>query len=416
MGDTSLLEDVYIPLRPILIISRIFGIAPFSFTKIQKSPRISIRYGHIDIVCVSLWTLGYFISGCYNVYQLMLYGTYFPEKIRLLSIINDISVSSTAIATLIASISFNRRKLPCVLLKLTNVDEMIGRQKLKNIYKSTRLEIVREMIVLVLLTILIHIIGYFIKSDGTFASFIQISIGSSIITVNIFVTLLYTDLIRILKYRYKYIIEDLEEHFKVKDMSVSTDFKAQNRNYLFNLYKEFPLCSTVRSNSLSVLSESYKIHILRYVYIQLYDSVGLVNSYFGIPILFEVLTVIVSSVTALYCGVYFLRAGHGDIRAAIIVFYMIFYGVQFLTAFAWLVICCHTNSAEANRGVISIQRIIGSSKVKHETSVELEKLSSQLDRMKVQFTACGFFSLNLPILCTAIGLILTYILIAVQIS
>jgi hypothetical protein len=144
--------------------------------------------------------------------------------------------------------------------------------------------------------------------------------------------------------------------------------------------------------------------------------VVLLNSYFGIPILFEILTVIVSSVTALYSGVYFLRAGHGYIRAGVIAFYMIFYGIQFLTGFAWFVICCHTTSAEANRGVVSIQRIMVCSKVKHETSVELEKLSSQLDKMNVQFTAYGFFSLNLPILCTAIGLILTYILIAVQIN
>jgi hypothetical protein len=305
-----------------------------------------------------------------------------------------------------------------MLLKLTNVDELIGRHEIKNIYKRTRLEIMKEMVVLALSTICMHLFGYYIQYDGTFVSFIQISIASLVITINIFISLLYTYFIRILKCRYKYIIEDLEEHFKVKDTAVTADFKAQNRSYLFNVfsYKDFPLYSTTRSNSLSVPSESYKIHTLRYVYIQLYDSVALLNSYFGIPVLFEILTVIVSSVCALYCGPYFLRAGDGDIKTGIIASYMIFYGVQFLIAFGWLVICCHTTSAEANRGVVSIQRIISCSKVKHETSVELEKLSCQLDKMKVQFTACGFFSLNLPILCTVIGAILTYILIVVQMN
>jgi hypothetical protein len=121
-------------------------------------------------------------------------------------------------------------------------------------------------------------------------------------------------------------------------------------------------------------------------------------------------------VSALYTGVYFLRTGDGDVMTGIVACYIILFGVQFLTAFAWLVICCHTTSAEANRGVVSIQRIIACSKVKHETSVELEKVSNQLDKMKVQFTACGLLSLNLPILCTLIGVILTYILIAVQIN
>ncbi|PNF21447.1 hypothetical protein B7P43_G13500 [Cryptotermes secundus] len=345
----------------------------------------------------------------------MFYEFYLPEKIRLLSIISDIFVYSTGIVTLITSIFFNRRKLPCMLLKLTKVDEMIGPHKIKNIYKDTRLFIVRGIPVFLLLTTLIYLLGYFIRRDGTFANFAQIYVGSSVITINIFITLLYTDLIRILNYRYKYIIDDLEEHFKVKDMAVITDFKVPNPNYLFYC-KDFPLYPTVRSNSLSVSSDSCKIDILRYVYVQLYDSVILLNSYFGIPILFEILTVIVSNVTALYSGLYFLRASHGDIKAGVIAFYMVFYGVQFLTAFAWFVTCCHNTSAEANRGVTSIQRIMGCSKVNHETSVELEKLSSQLDKMKVQFTACGFFSLNLPLLCTAIGLILTYILIAVQIN
>jgi hypothetical protein len=418
MVDTSLLEDVYIPIKPLFIISRIFGITPFSFAKIQKDKPIGIRYRHTDIICVSLWTIGYFSSGCYCVQSLIYYASQIPGKMSLLLIINAISMHATGIATLITSISLNRRKIPCMLLKLMNVDEMIEHYEIRNIYERTRLEIVREMVVLVLSGILIYLISYYTQCDGTLISIIHISMENCVITFNILITLLYADLIRILKYRYKYIIEDLEEYFKMKDTAESTDFKTQNDHYLSRVfyYKDLPLYSKRQSNSLGVSSESYKIHTLRYVYIQLYDSVMLLNSYFGIPILFEILTVMVTSVSALYGGVYYLRTSDGNIKTGILACYLIFFGFLFLINFAWLVICCHATSAEANRSMISIQRIAACSNVKHETSIELDKLSRQLDKMKVQFTACGFFSLNLPLLCTIIGGILTYILIAVQIT
>jgi hypothetical protein len=301
-----------------------------------------------------------------------------------------------------------------MLLKLMKVDEMIERQGMRR----TKLEITRNIVVLVLISAVIHSIGYVAQWDWTFLSFVHVSVENFVMTCNLLITVLYADLTRILKCRYKYIIEYLEEYFKVEGAPVSTDCVGFSRNYLPNMFycKDFPIFRTTQPSSLSVSSELYKIRMLRYVYIQLFDCVGLLNSYFGIPILFSVLTVMLTSVCALYGGVYFLRTGDGDIEFGILACFMILLGVQFLISFVWLVTCCHATSAEADRGAVSIQRITACSMVKHETSAELEKLSSQLEKMKVQFTACGFVSLNLPLLCTLIGGILTYILIAVQIT
>jgi hypothetical protein len=325
---------------------------------------------------------------------------------------------STGIATLITSISFNRRKLPSMLLKLMNVDEMVERHGIKNIYKRTRLEVTRNILALVLIATVIHLIGYVAQCDWTFLSVLHVSVENFVMTFNILITVLYAHLTRILKCRYKYIIEDLEEYFKVDGAPVSTDCVGFSRNYLPNMFycKDFTLFRATRPSSLSMSSESYKIRMLRYVYIQLFDCVGLLNSYFGIPILFAILTVMLTSVSALYGGVYFLQIGDGDVNLAILASFMILLGVQFLISFAWLVTCCHATSAEAGRGAVSVQRITACSELQRETSAELEKLSSQLDKMKVQFTACGFFTLNLPLLCTLIGGILTYILIAVQMT
>jgi hypothetical protein len=416
MEHTSAVEDVYIPLKPLLTISRIFGITPFSFTRQHKVDGVTISYEFLDIIFVCMWIFGHFVSGCYSVYGVM-QNSELPENILILLIINVMSIHSTVIITLITSTSVNRRKLPSMLYKLINIDQTIGYKKVANTYRRTRLQTVTKTLLLVLALIFIYSLNYYTQGDGTLISVMQMSFENLAITFNTLMIITFADLARTLKCRYKYIVEDLEEYFEVKRAILRTNFKAQNRTSSSNtlFYKQGPL-ALVPSDLLSEFNESYKIRKLRFVYIQLYDCVALLNSYFGIPILFEILLVMVTSVSALYGGFYFLRVGNSDFKMNILGYYLISFGILFLAKFVWLIICCHDVTEEANRGVISIQRINTCCNVKRETALELDKLSAQMMNMRVQFSACGFISLGLPILCTTFGGILTYILIMVQMT
>jgi hypothetical protein len=77
---------------------------------------------------------------------------------------------------------------------------------------------------------------------------------------------------------------------------------------------------------------------------------------------------------------------------------------------------CDEAAHEANRGVICIQRAKASPHTRQDAVIELEKLSSQLKDMKVEFSVCGLILLNFPFLCTFAGGIFTYILIMVQLN
>jgi hypothetical protein len=417
MEHTSAVEDVYIPLKPLLTISRIFGITPFSFTRQHKVDGITISYEFLDIIFVCMWIFGHFVSGCYSVYGLM-QSSELSEKILILLTINVISIHSTVIITLITSTSVNRRKLPSMLYKLINIDQMIGYKKVTNTYRRTRLQTVTKIVLLVLAQILIYSLNYYTRGDGTFINVMHMSFENVAITFNTLTIITFADLALTLKCRYKYIVEDLEEYFEVKRAILTTNFKAQNRNSSSNtlFYKQSPLALISPSELLSEFNESYKIRKLRFVYIQLYDCVALLNSYFGIPILFEILLVMVTSVSALYGGYHYLRVGDSDFKMRILGYYLISFGILFLAKFVWLIICCHDVTEEANRCVISIQRINTCCNVRRETALELDKLSAQMTNMRVQFSACGFISLGLPILCTTFGGILTYILIMVQMA
>jgi hypothetical protein len=71
---------------------------------------------------------------------------------------------------------------------------------------------------------------------------------------------------------------------------------------------------------------------------------------------------------------------------------------------------------EANKGMVYIQRTTACSNMKYGTQLQLQTLSNQLRDMKVEFTACGFFVLNLPLLGTIVCGILTYIVIMIQLE
>jgi hypothetical protein len=79
-----------------------------------------------------------------------------------------------------------------------------------------------------------------------------------------------------------------------------------------------------------------------------------------------------------------------------------------------MIACCHNAKQEGKRGLICVERVTACPNTKYSTVLELQALSHQLEHMKIEFTACGFFVLNLPLLGTVIGGIFTYILIMIQ--
>jgi hypothetical protein len=145
----------------------------------------------------------------------------------------------------------------------------------------------------------------------------------------------------------------------------------------------------------------------------------LISSHFGVPILFHILSVMVTCVLMFYSAFHFIHsavANSEGVTTYILSCYLMFWGIVYVTPFVWLVISCDETAHVANRGVIYIQRIKASPYTGHDAITELEKLSSQLKDMKVEFSVCGLFVLSLPFLCTFVGGIFTYIIIMVQLN
>jgi hypothetical protein len=165
--------------------------------------------------------------------------------------------------------------------------------------------------------------------------------------------------------------------------------------------------------------ETCGIHELRIAFIELYDAVTLINSQFGIPILLQITALLTVSVTVFYRGLYTFNTTDTsvhDFNTYIKQFLTIFLTLMYASYFAWLMVVCHRGMQEANKGILYIHRITACPNINYGTLLKLQTLSNQLKDMKVEFTACGFFVLNLPLLGKVICGIFTYILIMVQLE
>ena len=149
------------------------------------------------------------------------------------------------------------------------------------------------------------------------------------------------------------------------------------------------------------------IHLLRQIYSELYDITCLLNDTYGIPILATVCCMLTGVVFCLYEGLlYFNMFGGLDL----------IYGITFMVLFFKVTFFCHTATNKARSSRILVEKLLLEGKCRNESVKQLKMFSLQLQAMKSEYTACGFFSLNLRLFISIVSVIATYIVILVQIK
>jgi hypothetical protein len=404
-------ENIYIPLKPLFIIARIFGIADIQFFNRNNNEERKTRFQHIILAC--LWNTAFLIAMYYSVY--LVANNYFgyPDKVNTTLIACYITFFATNIVTSVSS-SVNRKKIAGILQKLMDIDELIKDTDTTEFCRKTKNEVLRQIAALLLVIIIAFPLEIYYRSDGTLRYILCRGLEFLICSLNVVTLLLYINIVRMMRHRYKTIFESLENYVKI--ICIST---IKNTNQFLLLQGGCCEQPNVWSSSLQLLNRSNHVQTLRLLYIEMYDTVQLIASHFGAPVLFQTLSVMVTSVLLFYGAFHFIHNADANIHVVetyVATCYFIFRGVLYVTPFVWLVISCDAAAHEANRGVVYIQRVKASPHTGHDVVMKLENLSSQLKDMKVEFSVCGLVVLNLQFLCTFVGGIFTYILIMVQLN
>jgi hypothetical protein len=272
--------------------------------------------------------------------------------------------------------------------------------------------------------IFLFTVGYFADPGG--GTVIMVILRGTVqnLSVSFFMILSveYVSIVHMLKCRYEYFNGILLEYFNKNNMTTEPLSKYKNISLNINIeYIELPaLSGRDITGTTRALQGRHKISYLRMIYLKIYDSVTLINSYFGFPILLETVSMVIMCVTALYYAFYALDFDSdfsvNRLQTYMTSGYIISCCILYLSVFSWVIVCCHKTTQEANKVIYIIHRLSLNRDIHYSIITEIDKLLSQLINMRVQFTACGLFELNPKFLGTVLSGILTYILIMVQLN
>jgi len=411
METTGCITDRHTFVKPVQRISKVFGFTPLVFSKKRTCRTNILRYRLLKIFLLLITTAGLISSTCYRIHLVMQSSSNTPEKIKIMFIFNDIFLKLTNFIILIMKIYFNKMDIIGIFRKLKNVDKMIHRRSGIDTHTRKRLVLSRQTILLIFVLMLSYTCNYYITYTEDSTSVLLTSVDNLCYTVNIVMVLQYVNLVRTVSQRYKYINNRIKEYSET-EVSVRTSLKIYHISTSVNTVCS-EKCDLPNLTSPRVKSELCGIPILRLAYIDLYDIVTLVNSHFGIPILLLIISLVIVCVTAFYCGLYSIGSfSDTHLKVCMLVFWTLWYAIPF----AWLIASCDSTMQEANRGMVYIQRTTACPNMKYGTLLQLQTLSNQLRDMRVEFTACGFFVLNLSLLGTIVCGILTYVLIMIQLE
>lgn len=418
------MSHINISLKPLFFMSRMFGLLPLSLSELDVDKGEVISFCVSDVCFLLMWILVFLTLIGFNLHFAIYCFPSVPKKIKIAFLVYVFFFSLTKIAVIVTTNFTNSGNITKLMKKFLTIDQFIDRRSRIHMYNRIRLRILKTGAIVFLTQIILYPVQYFAEAGdrSIIMAILKSSAQTLSVTFHVILSVEYVSIVYMLKCRYEYFNGILLEYFNKKNKATEPPSKYKNISLNVNIdYIEIPAVSdTDLTGTARALHGSHKIRYLRMIYLKIYDSVTLINSYFGFPILLETVSMVITCVTALYYAVYALDFDSdfsvNRLPTYMISVYLISLSILCLSIFAWMIVCCHKTTQEANKGIYFIHRISLDRDIHYSIITELDKLLSQLINMRVQFTACGLFALNATFLCTIFSGILTYILIMVQLS
>ena len=377
-----------------LIIIKCFGVS-VSFS------RSDLRNTCLNSLLAFLFIVVYVLEFLYVCNNQILQDNRKSEKVAVTILLYFLSIFGSNISTLVY-LNFKSSKISTFLIRISKVDRIVDRQKLNQIYRNTRSYIIRYYVVGFTMVFLSHVGMYF---SYYFYSFNAPSFFSECmsLTFNTVMAIQCNILVRILKTRFVICNEMIID----SDYFTSNNAKFATKNRIFEL--------TSRWNEIK--TPGLNIQHLRRMYFELYHCVQMFNSLFGFQILMITLSEFTIVVVTSHFGSYTYKSSNlAEIRPYIVFIYLLTRSASVLFLVGQLALLSQQTSEEVNKAILNIHKLILFSSPSYEAVRELENLQNQLKDMKIEFSVCGFFTLNMSYFCAFMSGIVMYALILVQLQ
>jgi hypothetical protein len=402
------IRDIYSAVKPLYYVSKAFGLAPFSYKNNTKNGSEDFGFKCVDIVWTVMWLIGLVAGFTLHVSHDILYKQQgMPTKICIALDIYLISLYLTSITSLIMGVTVNRQKLPQLFAKISEVDQTLFRNpEDKRVFKKTRFCLIIQLVILAVVLGFLQCYNVYSFYDGTlWGSVVTISENFSYL-LNTVVTIQFVNSVLMLKKRYARInrlLRDPEYRNVWSDVKVSEAVVISNNTDLKR-----------PENG----EEEEVFRALRVMHCELHEAVTLVMSNYGFPIFMVTFWIFITIVFVLYYGLFFLQVVISSPTSA--------EQHEVILSLCWCVFCiallisvtltCHVTTQEANLTLILVHKLMLRCDLQNYTLKELNDFSTQLSNMRIEFSASGFFTLNLSFLYAMTGVICSHIIILASIN
>ncbi|KAJ9577026.1 hypothetical protein L9F63_006409 [Diploptera punctata] len=361
------------------LLSQILGLTPISpFIEPDKPESFNVKC--LYIIWSMFWILLTSALGCCVSYVLMDVYKEEPAKLRI-SV--TLSYGIMFLGNVISLINYivKRNNFPKIINSLWKVDNRLLPRSGVHLYDKEKWCSIKYIAIVLLL--------YAAIVNSVFWAFEETNFRN--IIYDTFENLPVLSVINNL-------LDSYEEHHK----PVSTKSKTQRR--IRNIVEDISAESTIR--------QSDEIQLIKDVYIDLYNTKELINSTYGITIVLQIITCYSLSVTSVIEGI----DAATEKRDALIIIFDMFLLAYIFVMLAWILLKCHRVFDESTKIISNVLKLMVGNAVSQDVKSDLNIFLSMMRDMPLQFTPCGLFTLNLPFLCSTVGVICTYVVVMIQVN
>ena len=364
----------------------LFGISPYSFS--ERNEKIIVIRRYIVILITLIWISLYSFTLMHRIIS----NTYESEISKILLSFFIVTVFSHATSIVSVYTAF-RKKYPSILQEISEIDvhdfSLEHSNKNVNIWKIMQVCEIMLIVIALAVTNYTGLVEYCSLPIWDFGDKVLLHLGG---VCNTLLTCQYSIIILMVKSKYYVMNQFICYHLQYNKRVMN-----KNNNDLF-----VSRSSVVKSNASSLSNVRFIniIHKLRITHDKLHDVVSSINKDYGLTILLFFCWTLTLVITSL----------------PYISEYSMLYCLYTVAILGRLPIFCHSAVSEFDNSKILIQKMILHNEFGPVANKDLKRLSSQLNSMKIEYSACGFFSLNLSFLGSVISVVVSYVLLVIQLK
>jgi hypothetical protein len=427
--------------RPLHFVAKLVGIESYTFIRSTQSGEetinISWKYNLSSVIwSVLLLTVGTVCA----LYKLTQSFTKMSESLSAL-LTYSLQIPLTYVSgmlPIILGLTTYRTRMLQLVTQLSTVDKCLVKHG-DDVYKKHKTKI---------LTLLVWLIAFYIPLCGLFIytskkenilSNVILDLANFTWLINdtgaVNVVLFLQERLSILNRNMEYNLTAELRSYKVANTSVNCVVKSRRHRILTaehlgniseyveqrflsqhqNIQNSVPTGVAMDQHYQSKIEE--KIITYRKIYKKLYDISCLINSMYGISLLISSLSHTLHFVSGVYYAIHFLLipySNNGGLISKQRVVLFVISSLLTLIRIISITLSCHKACEECQRCMDIVQELLLRSDRK-DTVSQLKLFSSQLENNRIEFTACGFFAVNLSLLTAITGVTVTYVILLIQV-